>query len=104
MATVERLPPALKDKSAGATIIKDVRVDVREDSSDRLALFIVLVLSDPPRGLETWPVDDLWALRREVRRAVAEKIPDLDMPWFVVFEPEHPELLDEDDESLDVEG
>ena len=104
MATVERLPPALKDKSAGATIIKDVRVDVREDSSDRLALFIVLVLSDPPRGLETWPVDDIWALRREVRSAVAEKIPDLDMPWFVVFEPEHPELLDEDDESLDVEG
>jgi hypothetical protein len=103
MATVERLPPALKDKSAGATIIKDVRVDVREDSSDRLALFIVLVLSDPPNGLETWPVDDLWALRREVRKAVAEKIPDLEMPWFIVFEPEHPDLLDEDDESLDVE-
>lgn len=103
MATVERLPPALKDKSAGATIIKDVRVDVREDSSDRLALFIVLVLSDPPHGLETWPVDDLWALRREVRKAVAEKIPDLEMPWFIVFEPEHPDLLDEDDESLGVE-
>jgi hypothetical protein len=103
MATVERLPPALKDKSAGATIIKDVRVEVREDSSDRQALFVVLVLSDPPKRLETWPVDDLWELRREVRKVVAERLPKLDMPWFIVFEPEHPDLLDEDDEPLGVE-
>jgi hypothetical protein len=103
MATVEQLPPALKDKSAGATIIKDVRVEVREDSSDRMALFVVLVLSDPPNGLETWPVDDLWELRRTVRVAVIERLPDLDMPWFIVFEPEHPDLLDEDDGPLGIE-
>lgn len=102
MATVERLPPALKDKSVGATIIKDVRAEIREDSSDRLALFVVLVLSDPPKGLDTWPVDDLWGLRREVRKAVAQRLPELDMPWFVVFEPEHPDLPD-DDEALGIE-
>ncbi len=104
MATVERLPLALKDKSAGATIIKDVRVEVREDSSDRLALFVVLVLSDPPQGHETWPVDDLWALRREVRGAIADEAPDLNMPWSVVFEPEHPDLPDEGDEPLGIEA
>jgi hypothetical protein len=104
MATVERLPPALKDKSAGATIIKDVRVEIREDSSDRPALFVVLVLSDPPRGHETWPVDDIWQLRREVRDAIADQLPDLELPWFIVFEPEHPDLLDEDDEQLGLEA
>lgn len=101
MATVERLPPALKDQSAGATIIKDVRVEVREDSSDAPALFIVLVLSDPPSGMDSWPIDDLWELRRKVREAVAESVPGLDMAWFVTFEPEHPDLPD--DEALGLE-
>ena len=97
MATVEQLPEALRSKSAGATIIKEVRVDFREDSGDRLALFVVLVLTDPP-DQGTWPVDDLWELRRVVRETIAEQAPDLDMPWYVVFEPEHPDLLDEDDD------
>ena len=80
-----------------------MRVELREDSSDRQALFVVLVLSDPPSGLETWPVDDLWALRREVREAVADQVPDLAIPWFVVFEPEHPDLPDAGDEALGIE-
>jgi hypothetical protein len=91
-ATVERLPPALRDQSAGDTIIRDVRVETRGDSSDRLSLFVVLVLTNPPAGLDHWPVDDLWELRRRVRAAIADKLPDLDIPWYVVFEPEHPDL------------
>jgi hypothetical protein len=102
-ATVEQLPSALRDQSAGATIIRDVRAEYREDSSHRLALFIVLVLSDPPSRIGTWPVDDLWELRRAVRRAVAERLPDLEMPWFVIFEPEHPDLPDDADEALGIE-
>jgi hypothetical protein len=93
-ATVEQLPPALKDQSAGNTIIRDVRVEMREDSSDRLALFVVLVLANPPDGLDHWPVDDLWELRRIVRTAITERIPNLDVPWYVAFEPEHPDLGD----------
>ncbi len=91
-ATVEQLPLALKDQSAGNTIIRDVRVEMREDSSDRLALFVVLVLGNPPDGLDHWPVDDIWNLRRKVRTAIADRAPNLDVPWYVVFEPEHPDL------------
>jgi hypothetical protein len=97
-ATVEQLPPVLKDQSAGDTIIRDVRVEMREDSSDRVALFVVLVLANPPGGLDHWPVDDLWELRRRVRAAIADRLPNLDVPWYVVFEPEHP-YLDDDGEA-----
>jgi hypothetical protein len=83
-ATVEQLPPALRD----------VRTEMREDSSDRAALFVVLVLANPPEGLDRWPVDDLWELRRIVRAAIAERLPQLDIPWYVIFEPEHPDLAD----------
>jgi hypothetical protein len=96
-ATVEQLPPALRDQTAGNTIVRDVRAEMREDSSDRMALFVVLVLANPPEGLDHWPVDDLWELRRIVRAAIAERVPDLDVPWYVVFEPEHPDLDDGDE-------
>lgn len=91
-ATVEQLPPALKHQSAGKTIVRDVRVETREDSSERIALFVVLVLANPPDGMDHWPVDDLWQLRRLVRAEIGERLPNLEIPWYVVFEPEHPEL------------
>lgn len=91
----QQLPPALKDQTAGQTIIKDVRVELREDSDGRMAAFVVLILSDPPRGMDAWAVDDLWALRRMVRRAIHERLPELELPWYVAFEPEHPELAED---------
>jgi hypothetical protein len=94
-ATIEQLPPALRDQSAGNTIIRDVRVEMGEDSSERVSLFVVLVLANPPEESDHWPVDDLWELRRRVRTAIAERLPDLDVPWYVVFEPEHPDLDDD---------
>ena len=74
-----------------------IRVEEREDSSGERALYIVLTLSDPPRGEDTWPVDDLWALRSKVRVAVSEESKWITEPWFVMFEPEHPGELDSDD-------
>jgi len=107
MAVAEQLPRELTDQSAGKTRIEEVRVEVRQDSSERPALSIVLVLSDPPKGAETWPIDDLWALRRLVRDAMAETEAELNgMPWFVVFESKSHEPLDPEDtaEQLDVDG
>ncbi|MGB0872880.1 MAG: hypothetical protein ACPGYP_07060 [Solirubrobacterales bacterium] len=91
----KKIPAALEGKSAGKTFIRDVRVELREDSDDRVAAFVVLVLSDPPQGMDAWDVEDLWELRRIVRGAINDKLPDLDMPWYVVFEPENPELGEE---------
>lgn len=94
-AVLEQLPPALKDESAGKTIVRDVRVELREDSDGRAAAFVVLVLSDPPSDLEAWAVDDLWELRRKVREAIDRVTPELNLPWYVAFEPENPDLAED---------
>jgi hypothetical protein len=94
MAVLEALRPALLDQHAGQTIVIDLRVEVQPDSSGDDALFVTLVLQDPPSGDGTWPVEDLRALRDLVRGALAEQ--DIPMAWYVVFEPAHPDL-DEDD-------
>jgi hypothetical protein len=109
MVVAEQLPQKLTDQYAGDTRITAVRADVREDSSERPALFVSLVLSDPPEGADTWPVDDLWTLRRIVRDVMAEIEAEGELhglPWFVVFESARDELLDwEDiDEQLDADG
>lgn len=102
MVVTEQLPDKLRDQYAGRTKVKDVRVDLRDDSSEQKALFVVLLLSDPPAGEESWPIDDLWDLRRITQEAIADITkqldPDWEMPWFVSFEPQNPELLSEDDE------
>jgi hypothetical protein len=111
MVVAEQLPHELAGQHAGETRVKDVRIDLREDSSGRPALFVVLVLSAPPKGADTWPIDDLWKLRRMVSdtkarvEAKAESsAPEL--PWYIVFESEHDELLDAEDigEQLDADG
>lgn len=102
MAVLEELRPAIRDRAAGQRLLRDVRVAVEPDSFGDDALFIVLVLSDPPAGEETWPVNDLRALRQAVREALEPKLAEIGMPWFVSFEPEHPDLPEIDDEQLDL--
>jgi hypothetical protein len=109
MVAAEQLPGRLTDQYAGETTITAVRADVREDSSERPALFVSLVLSDPPKGADTWPVDDLWALRRIVRDVMVEIEAEGELrglPWFVVFESKDHEKLDADDidELLESDG
>lgn len=105
MAVLDQLRPAMRTRSAGETVVRDVRVEWREDAFGDEAVFVVLVLSDPPGDQESWPVDDLRELRRHVRDYIAGRFPDFSMPWFVVFEPEHPDLgaTDEGPEQLDFE-
>jgi hypothetical protein len=102
MATVEKLPDALRDRTAGATRVIEARAHVGEDSEGRTALFVTLVLSNPAG--DTWPVDDLWELRRGVQSVIAEVDPDLDLPWFVTFEPENAEQQETDDTREQVDA
>lgn len=103
MAVAENVTPALKDLRAAATHVVDARLEEREDSSGRPALFVVLVLADPPAGKPTWPVDDVIRIRRMVRDRLEERAPELDVPWFVEFESEHPDVLDPADASDQIE-
>jgi len=98
MAVLEQLPPAMKGRTAGATIVRDVRVEFQPDSFGEDAAFIIVVLSDPPAGQDAWPVADLRAIRQSLREYIQSRAPDLPIPWFVVFEPEHPDLDDSEDE------
>jgi hypothetical protein len=111
MVVAEQLTHELEGLKAGETVVKSARAIPREDSSGRTALFVELVLSEPPKGAETWPVDDLWELRRMVRdvkarvEAQAESARD-ELPWYIVFESENYVSLDDEDidELLDVDG
>lgn len=96
----------MKGLRADDTRVVDVRWEERDDSSGRAAVFIVLVLADPPAGRITWPVENVTRLKRAVQDKLVEREPDFDKPWFVELEPEHPEELEPDDahERIDVDA
>jgi hypothetical protein len=106
MAVEETVGPALRRLQADGTRVVYVRLEQKEDSSGRAALFVVLVLADPPPGRQTWPVDDVIRLKRMVLDEFVEKEPDFDLPWFVEIESEHPDELDPEDarEQIDVDA
>jgi hypothetical protein len=95
MAVIDAIRPAMKDQTVGNTPVRDVRVETREDSFGEPAMFVVLVLADPPVGADSWPIDDLRAMKHWVRDFLSKL--EIDIPWFVVFEPEH---QDPDHEQL----
>ncbi len=100
MAVAERLPDELRNSQAGKTQVRDVHVRFQEDSSGQLALYVVLTLANPGKGQPTWPTDDLWELRRIAlaakMRVEAEHEDTIDLPWYVVFEPEKPAELEDE--------
>ena len=97
MAVLDEIRPAVRDRHVGGTRVIDVTVEMREDSQGVDALFFTLVLGDPPEGHASWPLEDLRELRDVMREAVSRSNPPL--PWYLSFEPEHPEL-EEDDPQL----
>jgi hypothetical protein len=102
-ATDKPLAEALRERAAelqeepppGGTRVVSVTVRSGEDSEGSPALFVELVLSAPPEDQGTWPVDDLWLLRRMLSDAVRD-IPT-DVSWFVTFEPETAEEVTAED-------
>jgi hypothetical protein len=96
VVVLDQVSSEMRDRGAGATFVRDIRVVRRADSSGQDAIFFVLVLSDPPEGQQSWPVDDLRSLRRLVGEIIESLETEIDLPWFVVFEPEHQDLDDDD--------
>lgn len=99
MATVERINEALTrlDLVVGQTRVSGVRTRIGQDPSGDPAVIVKLALADPPRGLDTWPVDDLWEIRRLVNDTVRQVDPELEIPWLISFEAEDLDELDPDD-------
>ncbi|HLH14145.1 MAG TPA: hypothetical protein VKV16_05100 [Solirubrobacteraceae bacterium] len=110
MVVADRLPDELREHQAGKTEVRDAKVRFEQDASGQEALYIVLTLANPSRGQATWPIDDLWALRRDVleikTRLEMELKDPISLPWFVVFEPEKPSDLEDEGlrEIIDLDG
>lgn len=103
MAVLDVIRPEVQDKHVGRTYVVDVHIEMREDSQGEDALFITLVLDDPPEGYDSWPLEDLHALRDLLREVLARIEAPLEIPWYLSFQPEHPELDDDDQLNLGVD-
>jgi len=104
MPTVDAvLEERLQGLESGTTRVLGAKVRHDEDSEGEPALFLELTLTNPPPGEETWPTDDIWALRRLVGDVVAE-IGEVTTPWFIRFYPKDPGELEPSDleEQLDL--
>jgi len=87
----------------GQTRVTAVRTRLGQDPSGDEAVIVKLVLADPPAGLETWPVDDLWEIRRLTNEVIRQVDPELETPWLISFEAEDPGELDPDDIADEVQ-
>lgn len=74
---VERLRAWLASRTFGSLSPTDVTVQREEDVDGRLAWFLDVTLPDPVPGEDTWPVEDLFTMDREVRDAALS----LGVPW-----------------------
>lgn len=98
MATAERVEEALREPlQIGQTRIVAARVRLGEDWSGEAALLVKLMLSDPPVGRDTWPIEDIMGIRRAIRALVTRADPELKVPWVISFLPESPDELDPED-------
>jgi hypothetical protein len=61
------LARAVRGTRSGDVEVLDVETERRFDRSDEEYLLVVLVLSEPKRGAETWPVDDVYEVRMNAR-------------------------------------
>jgi len=105
VAVVEQIRDVLNGRGivVGKTRVVSVRTSLSQDANGEDVVIVKLVLSDPPAGEETWPIEDLWEIRRMTNSAIREVDPDLKIPWAVSFEPENPGELDPEDTKHEIQ-
>lgn len=78
----------------GETKVLDVEATLSLDEAGEPVLRLIVTLSDPEEDAETWPTDDVVALKRRVRGIAWEENPEL--PFALVqLRSEHPDYGDE---------
>lgn len=120
---LDDLRPVLKDRAKDSPEIahlRDVLSDLHREDDGSTTIVFTFVLAAPPDGMETWPVDELWELRRVAREVIPKSLEKAlaeaaakagttvdalpQFGWTVEFKPEHMPPLAPDDESLEFEG
>jgi hypothetical protein len=103
MTTAEKVQEVLDHEIVvGQTRLLGARVRFGEDSDGEPVLFVRFILSNPPEGLETWPTEDINAIRRNTRDAIVNADAGLLVPWVISFEPEAAVEIDPDDATGEV--
>ena len=83
---------ALVERSFGSVSVHDLKISLGEDSEAQTALYADVVLADPAG--DTWPIEDVQALRREIRDILSHDPPPV--PWYVLLRPKNEQLADEE--------
>ena len=79
------LRDAVEGRHFGGVEVRKLIALLGEDADNENAVYVNLVLSDPEGP--TWSVDDVQALRREVRQLLVAHPPGV--PFYVTLRPEH---------------
>lgn len=79
------LASVLTERRAGSLEVLDVLITVVEDRDGIPAVNLTAVLSDPLPGDDTWPLESLLPLRRDVRARANEM--GLEAPVYLWFKP-----------------
>ncbi len=77
------LEAAVGGRRFGSVEVRKLSALLSDDADGEMALYVNVVLSNPDGP--TWPVDDVQALRREIRTLLVEHPPLL--PFYVTFRP-----------------
>jgi hypothetical protein len=72
----------IKNLKVGITKVMDVSITLEANAFGEDALFFTLVLNKPKK--DTWPIDDIWELRKIVNDIVNANI---EGPWYLRFNP-----------------
>lgn len=91
-ALFDLLTKELSGRQVDSTQVKSVDLTRGRDADGSTALFVRLVLADPPEGTDTWPVDDVQHLRLLVRNAVLQMLHEEQVRWYVSFDSEAAEV------------
>lgn len=102
-----QLRSRLLNERAGTTTVNAVEVEPRFDAAGDEYILVTLIVSEPPPGEATWPLDDAFHLRERARQAAAE----IDVPTEVEItitsagdSDTSDELVGEEDESPGAPG
>ena len=79
----ETLASRLRGRRSGAVEVRDVEVAVTEDRDGVAAVNLTAVLADPAPGTDTWPLETLLPLRRDVLKHANEL--GLESPVYLWF-------------------
>lgn len=81
----QELAASLNGRHSGTVQVIDVVVEVAEDRDGVPAVNLTAILADPAPGADTWPLESLLPLRRDVR-ALANGM-GLEAPVYLWFKP-----------------